>query len=171
MPQPAGKVTRTAAGTFELVLTRTFGAPIAEVWASVTEPERTAEWIGPWRGDAGTGRTVELRMSFEEGADWSAVRIDRCEPPHVLRVTASGAGQGEDWLLEARLAESDGQTVLTFVHLLDDVAVAEMSGPGWEYYLDLLVASRAGVPRPDWEDYFPAQAEYYSEQVRSASAT
>jgi hypothetical protein len=48
-------------------------------------------------------------MSFEEGADWNAVRIDVCEPRHVIRVTVSGAGQGEDWLLEARLAESDGE--------------------------------------------------------------
>ncbi|SFN74199.1 SRPBCC family protein [Mycetocola miduiensis] len=170
MPQPTGKVTRSGAGTFELELTRTFDAPAADVWASLTDPERTAEWIGPWRGRPGTGSTVELRMSFEEGADWSAVRIDECNPTHLLRVTASGAGQGEEWLLETRLEENDGQTVLTFVHFLDDVATAEMSGPGWEHYLDLLVASRAGVPRPEWDDYFPAQLEYYSEQVRRASA-
>jgi uncharacterized protein YndB with AHSA1/START domain len=79
------------------------------VWANLTDSERTAEWLGPWRGEAGTGRTVELRKSFEEGADWNAVRIDVCEPRHVIRVTVSGAGQGEDWLLEARLAESDGE--------------------------------------------------------------
>ena len=170
MPQPTGKVTRGDPGTFELVLTRTFDAPVAEVWASVTESARTAEWIGPWRGEPGTGRTVELRMSFEEGADWNSVRIDRCDPPHVLRVTASGAGQGEDWVLHVQLTESDGHTVLTFVHVLDEASVAEMSGPGWEYYLDLLVASRAGVPQPDWDDYFPAQVEYYSGEVRRAVA-
>jgi uncharacterized protein YndB with AHSA1/START domain len=171
MPQPTGKVTSGDAGTFELALTRSFDAPIADVWASLTDPERTAEWIGPWRGEAGAGRTVELRMSFEEGADWNAVRIDVCEPPRVLRVTASGAGKGEEWLLEVRLAEKGDQTELTFVHFLADPAVAEMSGPGWEYYLDLLVASRAGVPRPEWDDYFPAQLEYYADEVRRASTS
>jgi uncharacterized protein YndB with AHSA1/START domain len=171
MSQPTGEVTRGAAGAFELTLTRTFDAPAADVWASLTDPELTAEWIGPWRGEAGSGKTVELRMSFEEGADWNAVRIDACEPQRLIRVIASGAGQGEDWLLEARLAEEDGRTELTFVHFLDDPAVAEMSGPGWEYYLDLLVASRAGVPRPEWDDYFPAQLEYYSEQVRRVSTS
>ncbi|MET0933045.1 MAG: SRPBCC family protein [Mycetocola sp.] len=171
MSQPTGQVTRGSETAFELALTRTFDAPAADVWASLTDPTRTAEWLGPWRGEAGAGKTVELRMSFEEGADWNAVRIDVCEPPRVIRVTVSGAGQGEEWLLEARLAESDGQTDLTFVHFLSDAAVAEMSGPGWEYYLDMLVASRAGVPRPEWDDYVPAQLEYYSDQVRRASAS
>lgn len=171
MPEPTGQVTRGADGTVELVLTRTFDAPAANVWASLTDSERTADWLGPWRGEAGVGRTVELRMSFEEGADWSAVHIDACEPERLIRVTVSDAGQGEDWRLEARLAESNGQTELTFLHLLDDAAVAEMSGPGWEYYLDMLVASRAGVPRPEWDDYFPAQHGYYTEQVRSVSAS
>jgi uncharacterized protein YndB with AHSA1/START domain len=171
MSQPTGEVTRGSAGNVELAITRTFDAPAGDVWASLTDSERTAEWLGPWRGEAGIGRTVELRMSFEEGADWNAVRIDVCDPPHVIRVTVSGAGQGEDWLLEARLAEIDGRTELTLIHFLDDPAVAEMSGPGWEYYLDMLVASRAGVPRPQWDDYFPAQLEYYSEQVRRVSSS
>ncbi|MET4639662.1 SRPBCC family protein [Mycetocola sp. 2940] len=171
MPQPTGQVTRGTDGAFELTLTRTFDAPASDVWASLTDSTRTAEWLGPWRGDAGVGKTVELRMSFEEGADWSAVRIDACDPSRVIRVTVSGAGLGEEWLLEARLAENDGQTELTFVHFLSDPAVAETSGPGWEYYLDMLVASRAGVPRPEWDDYFPAQLEYYSEQVRRATAS
>jgi hypothetical protein len=34
-------------------------------------------------------------------------------------------------------------------------------GPGWEYYLDNLVASRDGAPLPDFDDYYPAQAAYY----------
>jgi hypothetical protein len=110
-------------------------------------------------------------MSFEEGADWSAVRIDACDAPRRIRVTVADVGEGESWLLEARLAESNGQTELTLIHVLTTPGVAEMSGPGWEYYLDMLVASRAGVPRPEWDDYFPAQLEYYSEAVRNVSAS
>ena len=34
-------------------------------------------------------------------------------------------------------------------------------GPGWEYYLDMLVASREGDPQPSFDDYYPAQHEYY----------
>ena len=36
-----------------------------------------------------------------------------------------------------------------------------MSAPGWEYYLDLLVAARDGGPTPEWDDYYPAQKGYY----------
>ncbi|MEK8105172.1 metalloregulator ArsR/SmtB family transcription factor [Micromonospora sp. M12] len=48
---PAGRLFRTATG-HDLVLTRTFRAPAADVWASLTESERTARWYGPWEGDA-----------------------------------------------------------------------------------------------------------------------
>ncbi|MEO3888984.1 hypothetical protein [Nonomuraea sp. B5E05] len=34
-------------------------------------------------------------------------------------------------------------------------------GPGWEYYLDMLVASRDGSPTPDFHDYHPAMQAYY----------
>jgi hypothetical protein len=33
--------------------------------------------------------------------------------------------------------------------------------PGWEYYLDYLVASRNGTTMPDFNDYYPSQKAYY----------
>ena len=36
-------------------VTRTFHAPIDDVWAAVTEPERLARWLGTWTGDPATG--------------------------------------------------------------------------------------------------------------------
>ena len=42
---PSGQLVRTADGN-ELVVSRTFRAPIEDVWASVTEPDRTARWFG-----------------------------------------------------------------------------------------------------------------------------
>ena len=36
-----------------------------------------------------------------------------------------------------------------------------MVGPGWEYYLDMLVAAHGGQPLPSFDDYFPAQQGYY----------
>jgi len=37
-------------------------------------------------------------------------------------------------------------------------------GPGWEYYLDALVASRDGQPAPDFDDYYPAMKEHFEAQ-------
>ena len=36
-------------------------------------------------------------------------------------------------------------------------------GPGWEYYLDRLVAAETGgdVAAIDFDDYHPAQSDYY----------
>jgi hypothetical protein len=39
------------------------------------------------------------------------------------------------------------------------------TGPGWEYYLDMLVAQRNGNPLPSFNDYCPAQRDYFIEQV------
>lgn len=167
MPQPTGRVIRDTNGAFELTLTRTFDAPAADVWASLTDPELTAGWIGPWRGEARVGRTIELQMSFEEGDAWSQARVDVCDPPERIFVTT--ISETGNWPLEAHLAESDGRTTLTFIHRLDDAALAEFSGPGWEYYLDNLVASRDGRPLPDFADYYPAQADYYLGEARAAA--
>jgi hypothetical protein len=41
---PTGRLVPTADGS-ELILSRTFRAPIEDVWASVTEPDRTARWF------------------------------------------------------------------------------------------------------------------------------
>ncbi|MFI7575428.1 hypothetical protein [Micromonospora sp. NPDC049497] len=48
---PGGRLVRTGKGT-DLVLTRRFRAPATDVWASITDPERSARWFGRWEGDA-----------------------------------------------------------------------------------------------------------------------
>lgn len=45
-PEPTGQLVPTPTG-YDLILTRTYRAPVDDVWASVTEPERTARWFGP----------------------------------------------------------------------------------------------------------------------------
>lgn len=51
-------------GTDYIVLTRTFRAPIQDVWAAVTEPQRLERWIGTWTGDPESGE-VTFRMTAE----------------------------------------------------------------------------------------------------------
>ncbi len=158
-PVASGRLFTRALGR-DLVLTRTFRAPIDDVWASITEPERTARWFCSWTGDAAPGRSVTFRLVLEEGQPEGELTIDACEPPHHLAV--STADEYGTWRLEARLSEHDGTTTLEFTHHLDDDANVSEVGPGWEYYLDTLVASRdEGAPKPEFDDYFPAMQEYY----------
>jgi uncharacterized protein YndB with AHSA1/START domain len=143
----------------ELQLERVFAAPLDDVWASITEPERTARWFADWTGDGAPGATVRLRFVHEDGQPEGDLEILACEPPHRLEVLTED--EGGRWHLEARLAERDGGTVLTFVHHLQPGEDLASTGAGWEYYLDLLVASRDGGPAPDFADYHPGMSEYY----------
>lgn len=169
-PTPTGRIFRTPLGR-DLVLTRTFRAPIEDVWASITEPERTARWFGPWAGEAGPGKKIRFAMVFEEGADPAELKqemtIEACEAPRHLAVSA--VDDYGSWHLEAHLTEEGGVTELRFVQHLDDKASVGDVGPGWEYYLDNLVASRDGSPRPSFNDYYPAQKAYYLEQEGAAA--
>jgi uncharacterized protein YndB with AHSA1/START domain len=164
-PTPTGRIIRTAEGGRDLEIVRTFRAPIDDVWASITEPERTARWFGPWSGEAGVGRTIRYTMVFEAGADPDDLKlsmtIDACDPPHHLAV--SSVDEWGSWYLEAHLREVDGVTELRFVQHLDVSTGVGSVGPGWEYYLDNLVASRTDGARPDFNDYYPAQKQYYEE--------
>ncbi|MFE9748033.1 SRPBCC family protein [Saccharothrix saharensis] len=157
-PTPTGRLFRTDKGS-DLVLTRTFRALADDVWASLTEPERTARWFGPWEGEAGPGRTVKVQMVFEEQGPWMEVRVDACDPPH--RLALSMVDEAGTWRLELLLSEVDGETELRLVHHLSTEEGIGEVGPGWEYYLDMLVASRSGAALPVFDDYYPSQKAYF----------
>lgn len=154
-------------GVDYVVFTRTFRAPVEDVWAAVTEPRRLERWVGTWTGDPTTGQ-VAFRMTAEgEDAEEEIQRIDVCEPPHRLvtrSVTPGPDGTDEiEWVLELDLAGSDGVTTLTFAQVVHDAEMASTVGPGWEYYLDRLVAAETSAEVADvsWDDYYPAQVDHY----------
>ena len=163
--EPTGTIT-TEGDRRVLTITREFRAPIEDVWAAVTESERLDRWIGTWTGDPASGR-VGFVMTAEGATEPEDMEIRECEPPRVLRVT-SQVGE-EKWHLDLLLEEKDGVTVLTFEQPDIDPAAAESVGPGWEFYLDRLVAAETGsdVGAIDFErDYYPAMVEHYREQAR-----
>ncbi|MCK0112438.1 SRPBCC family protein [Ornithinimicrobium sp. F0845] len=146
--------------------TRTFRAPIEDVWAAVTESARLARWIGEWSGNPAEGE-VRFRMLFEgEAATADPLTIDRCEPPRLLHVTTVVNHADPDplaWHLRLALSEAAGVTTLRFAQELSDPAAAAEVGPGWDYYLDRLVAAETGGDPAtiNWDDYFPALAQHY----------
>jgi uncharacterized protein YndB with AHSA1/START domain len=146
----------------ELVLTRTFRAPLADVWASLTDPQRTARWFGRWQGDAAPGRTIRVQMAHEEGEPWMDLTIDACDPPR--RLALSSESEHGNWYLDLALAENAGVTELRFTQRLTDPAGVGEIGPGWEYYLDALVAAREDRPMPDFGDYYPAMKDHFEAQ-------
>ncbi|MBN7138915.1 ATPase [Lysobacter enzymogenes] len=153
-PKPTGHLDGN-----DLIIERSFAASVDEVWASVTQPEKTALWFGRWEGEAGPGKVVRLQMLHEKGQPWSDVRIEACAAPHRL-VVAMKDDYG-DWRIELTLTQIGAETQLRFVQALSDRTMAGEVGPGWEYYLDMLVAAREGKPLPSFGDYYPAQKAHY----------
>ena len=148
-----------------VVFERTFSAPIESVWAAVTESERLERWIGTWDGDATAGSVV-FRMNAEgDATSAETVTIHDCDPPRRLAVTTNMDGESDSWHLVLELAEDQGITTLTFSQPIPDPEMASSVGPGWEYYLDRLVAAETeqDVAAVNWDDYYPAQSDYYRE--------
>ena len=155
---PSGKLVQTADGN-AVVVSRTFRAPIEDVWASVTESDRTARWFGAWEGDAAPGHMIKMQMAYEDQAPWFDVRIDACDPPR--RLALSTTDESGSWRIELLLSHTDGRTELRLVHHLEPTDGIGEFGPGWEYYLDMLVATRDDLPTPNFDDYYPAMKPYF----------
>jgi uncharacterized protein YndB with AHSA1/START domain len=153
-PKPTGRLRGS-----DLVLTRSFRAPIEDVWTSITHPESSARWFGPWERSPGDGRRIRVQMTFEKGTPWIDATIESCEEPRHLVVTTKD--EHGAWRLEITLAQTGDTTKLELVHHLEDTSGIGEVGPGWEYYLDMLVAARAGQPLPSFDDYYPSQKVYF----------
>ena len=152
-PQPNGRIDGK-----DLVLTRTFRAPIEDVWTSITESESCSRWFARWEGEPGPGKMIRWKMTHEKGDAWQDVKIDRCEAPRHVAVTSQG---NYGWSLEVTLKQTGDTTEMTFVHRDIDKKMVGEVGAGWEYYLDMLVAVRLNEKLPVWDDYYPAVKPYY----------
>lgn len=157
-PKPTGHVSGN-----DLILTRTFRAPIDDVWTSVTRSESTALWFGRWEGEAGAGKTVRLQLLHEKSQPWTDVLIEECAAPHRLVVVMKDDAGA--WRIELTFTQKGDETELQLLQTLSDPKLAGDVGPGWEYYLDMLVAARAGKPLPSFSDYYPSQKAHYLEGV------
>jgi uncharacterized protein YndB with AHSA1/START domain len=142
-----------------LTLSRAFAARPPEVWPWLTESASLEKWIGTWTGRAGVGKTISFLMT-EEGDEPEMVTILGCDPPRYM-VLELGAAGGGTWRLALTLIEQDGHTTLTLQHYLHPSDTLAEIGPGWDYYLDRLVAAWIGDEMPVWDDYYPALAGYY----------
>ena len=163
--KPTGRLAYREDGLY-LMLDRLFTASKEDVWASVSRSAGLHGWIGTYTGAPETG-AVRFKLD-EPDAEWEYVSIVRCIPPK--RFTAD-IGEGDDGRhVILHLVEGAGMTTLTFGQRLHSAAEAASVGPFWDYFLDRLVAARAGRPLPDRAHYKP-HVEYYSELIPPKKAT
>ena len=153
-PQPTGRLRGN-----DLVLSRRFRASLEDVWTSITDPTSTARWFGRWEGTPGVGNEIRVQMGFEDGQPWLTKKIEACEAPR--RLVLDSVGSAFTSRLELALKATADGCELEFIHHGIDRARVGDVGPGWEYYLDALVASRSDAPRPEFDAYYPAQKAYF----------
>jgi uncharacterized protein YndB with AHSA1/START domain len=161
--QATGRVVRDALG-LELIVQRRLPVGATEAWEWVTAPARLKHWIGTVKGRPGPGSTVQLTKTAEDGKPTARLEVLECDPPR--RYVVEQITDGARWRLRISLAEitaSSGEpsTTVFLGHRLHSARLAGEVGPGWEYYLDRLVAAQRGTPMPDWDDYFPQQRPYF----------
>lgn len=147
-----------------LVIERTFDSPAGDVWRDLTDSAQLERWIGRWEGDPASG-AVDFFMTAESpDAAAQEFRITECDRARRLAVSTQGDGGWELWL---ELDEADGVTTLRFGQRLSPQDDIGSIGPGWEYYLDRLVAAREGRDAASivWDDYFPALQPHYEALV------
>lgn len=156
--QPTGRVNRDALG-LELIVSRRIPDPAAEVWEWVTAPAQVKQWFGSFRGTPKAGSTVTLKMLAEDGTPSVRMRVLECVPGE--RYVVESVGMDPVWHITVSVADLGGASRVFLAQRIRTAREAGSVGPGWEYYLDRLIAARDGTPMPDFSSYFPSQQPYY----------
>ena len=168
-----GDLTKAANG-FDLEFVRLFDTDVADVWSAVTDPERLARWMAPYRGELRLGGTWEGLS--DDGSVWVTGTVTACDPPHTFTTTWH-AIEEQPTELTVTVDETPDGARMRLVH----TGVQSMDyGPGWQTYLerldDLLGAAAASVTDPErtpgigWDDRYLALREPWRQQFDALRA-
>jgi uncharacterized protein YndB with AHSA1/START domain len=102
-------------------LTRTYDAPVADVWDAVTSPERLPRWFLPVSGELRPGGRFQLEGN-------AGGTIESCDPPHAFAATWEFGGQLSR--IRVTLAPHGDKTELTLEHDVPDDDHWRQFGPG-----------------------------------------
>ena len=143
---PTGTIERTSEGGF-VRFERSLAFSIEDVWASLTEPARLADWWPPFAADI----TVDLREGGNLVFAWPDTdfptlefTIVRLAAPTLLEHTHTSPGSWMRWELEA-VASGTQLRATYFVPDLD-MAVERGDLLGLHYSLDRLEPALSGHP-------------------------
>jgi uncharacterized protein YndB with AHSA1/START domain len=151
---PNGTIEHTPDGGF-VRFDRSLQHPIEEVWASITEPDRLADWWPPFAAKITADRRVGGRIVFE-WADAAIPTLDftitKFDPPNLLEHSHSSPASWMRWELTA--TEAGTQLHATYFVPEIDMAVERGDVAGLHYSLDRLEPALAGQPAAWGDDAF-----------------
>ncbi len=132
-PAGEGRVLSPDDGDY-LRFERTVAQPPAEVWAALTDPDRTAAWAFRTSFEPRAGGAVTM-------SDGGAGEVLAWDEPHSLEYAWDG--YGGRWQVRIAIAEHGDGAYLTFDHVAPDPNSPDIAA-GWHWHLDRLEHHLAG---------------------------
>ena len=165
---------RSANGTGVVRIEGRYDTDIDDLWSALTEPARLRNWYGEVAGDLRPGG--QFRLHVPDADSDITGRVEACEPPRRLRVTARETdesyqrGNGVppyDEVIEATLtADGDQAGLVIEVQGMPLDAVA-FYGAGWQIHAENLGAYLGGRERGDTEARWNELVPSYQDQAAS----
>jgi len=143
---------RSADGKGVVRMEDRFDTDIDDVWSAITDPSRLARWYGEVEGDLRVGGEYRARL-FATGWEGTG-RIEACEPPHRLLVSAKEPDAADAGLIEVTLAADGGGTTLVWEERGMPLEFIAGYGAGIQIHVEDLGAYLAGRERVDAEARF-----------------
>ena len=143
---------RSADGKGVVRMEDRFASDIDDVWSAITDPSRLARWYGEVAGDLRVGGEYRARL-FATGWEGTG-RIEACEPPHRLLVSAKEPDAADAGLIEVTLAADGGGTTLVWEERGMPLEFIAGYGAGIQIHVEDLGAYLAGRERVDAEARF-----------------
>ncbi len=153
-----GSRTMEAGEARTTLISRVYGASLADVWEALTSPERIPRWFLPVSGDL----RLKGRYQLEGHAGGT---IERCDPPHGFAATWEYGGD-VSWIEVRLLPESAERTGFELEHVahIEEARWLEFgpgaTGVGWDLLLTglgLYLASGDGFDRQAVEAWTVSQ--------------
>lgn len=139
---------RSAEGRGVVRIQDTYDTDVEDLWSALTEPSRLARWLGEVEGDLRPGGDLRARFA----STWEGPgRVDVCEPPRRLLVTAS-PGEDDETVIEAWLSANGERTVLVIEQRGLPLEELAGRGAGWQAHVENLADYLAGREVGDWRD-------------------
>jgi uncharacterized protein YndB with AHSA1/START domain len=116
-----------------VTVSRTYDAPVDDVWDAITDPERLPRWFLPVSGELRVGGRYELKGN-------ASGTIESCDPPQSLTATWEFGGE-VSWIELRLIAEHENRTRFVLEHIahVDDERWAQFGpgavGVGWDLAL------------------------------------
>jgi uncharacterized protein YndB with AHSA1/START domain len=145
-----------------------YDTDIDDLWSALTDPSRVARWLGTVEGDLRVGGEFRA-VYFASGWEGSG-RVEACEPPRRVLLSARGSDATETHMVELTLTAEGDHTVLvleTSGMPLDNVAGY---GAGTQIHLEDLNAYLRGRgpcdARARFDELYPG---YQAQAVEQAT--